>query len=51
VQVGAGLVLKATTRVSVELGYRYFRALDTTLDGLEVSYGTHSPMLRVSYGF
>ena len=49
-QVGAGLVLKATNHISVDVGYRYFRALDATLDGLEVSYGTHSPMIRVSYG-
>jgi opacity protein-like surface antigen len=50
-QVGAGLVLQATDHISVDVGYRYFRALDATLDGLEVSYGAHSPMIRVSYRF
>jgi hypothetical protein len=33
------------------VGYRYFRAMGATLDGLEVSDGTHGAMIRVSYGF
>jgi opacity protein-like surface antigen len=44
-------VLKATDHISVDVGYRYVRALDATRDGLKVSYGTHSPMVRVNYGF
>ena len=50
-QIGAGLELKATGHVSLGLGYRYSHALEANLDGLQVKYDTHGPMVRLTYVF
>lgn len=50
-QAMAGLASRASERVTVFAGYRYFATADATFDGAEVEYSGHNLELGVRIGF
>ncbi|NTU96346.1 MAG: porin family protein [Chlorobiaceae bacterium] len=48
-QVGAGVGIKAADKVSVDLGYRYFKPSDVTWDGSTYSLGSHNILAGIRY--
>ena len=51
VQAGAGVVLRPSDRVFLDLGYRYLWTLPVDLDGLRAEFDAHGPQLRVGVTF
>jgi opacity protein-like surface antigen len=41
-QVGAGIGIKASDKVTFDVAYRYFSTADPTLDGYKISIGSHN---------
>ncbi len=50
-QAGAGVGIKASERVTVDLGYRYFNAASYTVDDIDLSLAGSNLLAGVRYGF
>lgn len=48
-QVGAGVGIRATENVAVDVGYRYFKPSDVSWDGSTYSLGSHNILAGIRY--